>query len=293
MERIAENVYIEKKYDGVNVGAILTTQGIIAVDVPSYPRQARDWAMRLRSLSPRPLLFTILTDYNGDRILNSRWLNAPIAAHQITADKIYKYGKHYPSHILESLTARHPLNGRNLSSTPVDKPAVSFTRQMSILKGNTDVVLTAAPGPTTGNLWVYLPRQKILFAGDTVTTDWHPLFLEGTSKQWLETLNRLQQWPERLHTIVSGRGGAVTDETIPLMQCYLHALRSRIQQHIHDYHCREEIAQYIPDLLDMFPLNGLPADWLRSQIKRSLDHVYDEIQLEKNKEEATPMQPEL
>ncbi len=31
MEKIAENVYIEIEYDGVNVGAILTTQGIIAV----------------------------------------------------------------------------------------------------------------------------------------------------------------------------------------------------------------------------------------------------------------------
>ncbi len=293
MEKIAENVYIEKEYDGVNVGAIRTTQGIIAVDVPSYPQQARDWARRLRSLTPRPLLFIILTDYNGDRIVNSRWLNAPIIAHQITAEKIYKYDKRYPAYMLESLAARHPLDGRHLSSTPVEKPAVSFTRQMSSLKGNTDVVLTAAPGPTAGNLWVYLPRQKILFAGDTITTDWHPLLLEGTSKQWLKTLNRLQQWPEHLHTIVSGRGGTVTDETISIMQRYLHTLRSHIQQHIYAYRRREEIAQYIPELLEMFPLNGVPADWLRSQVRRSLDHVYDEIQLEKNKEEVTPIQSEL
>ena len=53
MREIAENVFIETEYDGVNVGAVRTRRGIIAIDVPSYPRQARDWAMRLHTFTPR------------------------------------------------------------------------------------------------------------------------------------------------------------------------------------------------------------------------------------------------
>ncbi|HFQ94131.1 MAG TPA: hypothetical protein ENK32_08995, partial [Anaerolineae bacterium] len=76
MEQIANNIYVETNYEGVNVGAIVTPKGVIAIDAPSYTRQARDWAMRLNALHPKGIQYTILTDWHGDRILNTRWLNA-------------------------------------------------------------------------------------------------------------------------------------------------------------------------------------------------------------------------
>lgn len=76
-ERTGKNIFVETHYAGVNVGAILTYKGLIAVDVPTFPREARDWAIRLHRLNQYPLQFVILTDYSGDRTLNTRWLSAP------------------------------------------------------------------------------------------------------------------------------------------------------------------------------------------------------------------------
>lgn len=279
MEQIAENVYIETTYEGVNVGAVITSQGIIAIDAPTYPRQARDWAMRLQTISPRPVIFTILTDYHSDRVLNARWLNAPIIAHQVTAEKLAGYDKRYPSHLLENMAARNPYRSRELSSGAVEKAAINFTHSFHLHKGGVHLLLLAAPGPTSGNLWVYLPAKGILFAGDTLTTGQHPLLLEPISYQWLSTLQRLDGWAETLHTIVPGRGSVQVNPNSAPIRAYLLRMQERVRIHVAEGKTREDTAVYIPEFLELFPVGNLPRDWLRQQIKCSLDHIYDEIQL--------------
>lgn len=280
MEQIAANIYVETGYEGVNTGAILTRQGIIAIDVPSYPRQARDWSMRLHTLSHKPLQHLILTDANGDRILNTRWINAPIIAHQATAVKLISYDKRYPVSMMESLASRNPARSRELSNNQVEKPAVSFSHTLRILKGEVEILLLSAPGPTWGNLWVYLPHQGVLFAGDTLIPNYPPLLADQCSQQWLDTLHRLENWSQAIYTIVPGRGPLTNLDAIPPMRRYLEELRQRIRTHIEEGRPREKTAVYVSEFMAMFPPNGLPPDWLSRQIACSLAHVYDEIQLE-------------
>ncbi|HRQ41163.1 MAG TPA: MBL fold metallo-hydrolase [Chloroflexota bacterium] len=279
MEQIAENIYIETAYEGVNVGAVITGQGIIAIDAPTYPRQARDWAMRLQTLSPRPVIFTILTDYHSDRILNARWLNAPIITHRVTAEKLDNYIKRYPANLLENMAARNPYRSREAMSGTVEKAAVSFTKSFHLHNGGVHLQLLAAPGPTSGNLWVHLPAKGILFTGDTFTTGQHPLLLEPVSHQWLQTLQRLDNWPHTLHAIVPGRGDLQTENSTAPICNYLQQMQAQVKSHVMEGKTREETAVYIPEFLELFPTDNLPLDWLRQQIKCSLDHIYDEIQL--------------
>ncbi|WP_420631921.1 MBL fold metallo-hydrolase [Candidatus Leptofilum sp.] len=279
MQEIAENVFIETEYDGVNVGAIRTRRGIIAIDVPSYPRQARDWAMRLHALSPRSVQYTILTDYHGDRILNARWLNAPVIAHEATANKLRSYDKRYPQLLLESLSSRNPEFGRELSQSPVEHASLSFTKFMQLWKGGTQVQLIATPGPTTGSIAVYLPKSGVLFAGDCVVADMPPLLVEADTAVWLQTINHLQNWPDPIHHIVPGRGKLCDLAGLTAVANYIEAMRQRLQNHIINQLPREEIYSYQADFLSQFLNPPLPVEWLKKQVKYSLDHVYDEIQL--------------
>ena len=279
MQEIADNVFIETEYDGVNVGAVQTRRGIVAIDVPSYPRLARDWAMRLHTLTPRTVQYTILTDYDGDRILNARWLNAPIIAHEATADKLRSYDKRYPQHLLESLTSRNPEQGRELSQSPVEHARMSFTNQMQVWKGNVEIQLIALPGPTSGNIGVYLPDMGVFFTGDTVVTDMPPLLREANTAVWLETLNTLQNWPHPIHHIVPGRGKPCSLEGVTAVSRYIQTMRKRIQEHIDAQRPREELHSHFMEFMNRYPNSSVPADWLKKQIKLSLDRVYDEIQL--------------
>jgi cyclase len=279
MQEIAENVFIETEYEGVNVGAIRTRRGIIAIDVPSYPRQARDWAMRLHTLTPRSVQYVILTDYHGDRILNARWLNAPIIAHEATADKLSSYDKRYPQPLLESLASRNPDLGRELSQSPVEHASLSFTNLMQMWKGGCEFQLFATPGPTAGSIGVYLPGSGMMFTGDAVVTNMPPLLHEADTAAWLQTINQLQNWPGRIHHIVPGRGEPCHLEELTAVANYIQTMRQRIQNHIAEQRPREEIHSYLLEFLNRYPSPSLPVDWLKKQIKFSLDRVYDEIQL--------------
>jgi glyoxylase-like metal-dependent hydrolase (beta-lactamase superfamily II) len=279
MQEIAENVFIETDYDGINVGAVRTRRGLIAIDVPSYPRQARDWAMRLHALTPRSVHYTILTDYHGDRILNARWLNAPVIAHEATADRLRGYDKRYPQILLESLASRNPEFGRELSQSPVEHASMSFTKLMQLWKGGSEIQLFATPGPTAGSIGVYLPSTGVMFTGDCVVTDMPPLLAEADTAVWLQTIQQIQNWPQPIHHIVPGRGKPCSLEALTAVADYIQTMRQRLQTHIAEQRPRDEIHSYLSDFLNQYANPPFPYEWLKKQVKLSLDHVYDEIQL--------------
>jgi glyoxylase-like metal-dependent hydrolase (beta-lactamase superfamily II) len=277
MQQVANGIYVETGYEGVTVGAIVRENGIICIDAPTYPRDARHWAMRVRQLSPAPIQYVILTDHHGDRIMNTRWLDAPIISQQQAAEKLMGYDKRYPQPLLDSLLWRNPEQGRELSSAPVDKAAISFSRELSLVQNGLTLTIHHAPGPTSSNVWVILPEAGVLFSGDSVVMDCHPLLAEANSGRWLESLQELQQWIDAGYTIVPGRGRLCGPEAARCIAEYIARVRSCIENHYRQERPREELTNYVSDLLAMFPLDGLPRDWVQRQVRLGLDRVYDEI----------------
>ncbi len=280
MNELAKNIFVETNYTGVNVGAILTYKGPIAIDVPTFPRDARDWAMRLHRLNQYPLQFVILTDYSGDRTLNTRWLSAPTITHEQTAVRLNSYDKRYPLSFSESLNARYPDRGREFNNTPVERPAISFEQKLALFKGSREICLIAAPGPTTGNIWVYVPDTAVLFTGDTLVVNAHPLLNDGSCQQWLASLDRLADWPEPLNAIVPGRGPVCSQSAIQPVRDFLRQMQDRARQHWQHQQPREDLARYVSEFASQFPPGDLPVDWVKRQIKQSLERVYDEIKLD-------------
>ena len=283
MEEVAKQVYVETAYDGVNVGAMVTPTGVICIDVPSYARDARDWAARMHRLSPYPVLNIILTDSNGDRVLNTRWLNAPIIMQQNSAAVLAGYDKRFPPHLLESLSARNPHRGRELSTGPVEHPTMSFSGEMVMFRHGQQIVFKSAPGPNPGTAWIILPERGVIFAGDSLMAGTHPLLATTTCKTWIETLEALRPYT-RTHTIVPGRGPVLQpgsddgEKAIDSSIDYLQTMRERVVEHIRSDLPSESIVTHIPEFMAKFPLGTLPADWMRQQIKISLGNLYDEVQ---------------
>lgn len=290
MEEVAKQVYIETAYDGVNVGALVTPTGVLCVDVPSYARDARDWAARMHRLSPYPVQQIVLTDSHGDRILNTRWLNAPIAMHSEAAKVLRSFDKRFPQHLLESLSARNPHRGRELSTGPVEHATTNFSGEIVMFRHGQQIVMKAAPGPLKGSAWVILPDRGVLFAGDTLVVDTHPIVGNRTSEAWLTTLAELRKMVKS-HTVLTGRGpvlfagSAESTRAIDAVENYLRDMRARIEAHVEAGRSREAIVTYIPEFFGRFPLQTLPADWVRQQIKLSLGNVYDEVQSTSNEDD--------
>ena len=61
MEQVAPNIYAETKYESGNVGFIITDAGLVCVDVPMLPSDARDWRLQIAQVTRKPIITLIQT----------------------------------------------------------------------------------------------------------------------------------------------------------------------------------------------------------------------------------------
>lgn len=277
MEQITKGVYVETAYAGVNVGVIVTPKGLVCIDVPSYPKDARTWATRLHQLSPYPIQYIILTDYHGDRILNSRWLNAPIIAHQRVAEKLNSYDKRYPQPLIDSLIARNSDCGRELINNPVERPMVTFSDDLTLYVGEQMIHLRHVAGPTDGSVWIHLSKCGILFTGDSVVVNEHPFLNDANSVGWLAELKGLLGPAYEVDKLVPGRGPVSNKKAIEPIITYLETMHECIWHHLQRRAGRETLSQYIPTLWPLFPAGNWPREWLEKMIRQGLEHTYDQL----------------
>ena len=277
MEEIAKNIFIEVNYDEVNVGAIVTPSGVFCIDVPSYARDARDWAARMHRLSPYPVQGIFLTDASGDRILNTRWLNAPIIMHQNAAQQLNSFDKKYPQHLIDSLVIRNPHRGRELNNGQAERSTINFSGETVMYKYGHEFVLRRAGGPSAGNAWIVLPEKKVLFCGDTLMVGTYPHLLSKTSRRWIESLEELKTL-FGTYTIVPGRGSAATPSAADAQIAYLTRMWETVVDYVKTGQPREGLSKLIKEFNGAYPASMHPADWTKQAIHTSLENVYDEVQ---------------
>ena len=112
-------------------------------------------------------------------------------------------------------------------------PTLTFTDHLDIDIGNREVqVKHLGRGNTPGDAIVYLPKEKILVAGDLLV---HPIpyTYDGYPAEWIETLQKMAQLDAQ--TIVPGHGPVLHDKTYlylvtDLFKSALEQVRARIRQ---------------------------------------------------------------
>jgi glyoxylase-like metal-dependent hydrolase (beta-lactamase superfamily II) len=233
----------------------------------------------LHQIDPRPIYFVILTNAHGDRLLNLRWLNARIIAHQHTATRLASYDKRYPQAMLDSLILRRPESSRDLSNGPVERADISFDKVLCLTSHGVDLELRHMPGPDPGNICVQLPGKSVAFCGDALIGGLHPLLARADLNAWLETLARLQQPPYDDMTLIPGRGAKATQtqEDIELLKAFLYDVQEEIQSLHQAQRPRGDVSSLVVKFLPRFQVNLLPREWVQAQLRAGLEHVYDAL----------------
>ena len=289
MQQLAEGIYVETGYDGVNVGAIVTRRSIACIDFPSYPRDARHWAMRLRQISPAPVQFLALLDGSGDRLLNTRWVNARIIAQRTTGERINGFEKRYPQAMLESLVERNPQAGKELTGSPVQRCDFTFTVDLSLFRDGREVRLSHAPGPDAGSAWAYLPEQDVLFSGDLVTNGMPPPLHGADFAAWLNSLRQLRERFANVRVVVPGRGEIGDATLITRMIAYVERFPALAQEQL-ALGARDALPNHVAELLNVFPTAEIPMGWARQQVRLGLDRAYQALQ---QVDESVPVTTDL
>ncbi|MEO5576881.1 MAG: MBL fold metallo-hydrolase [Gaiellaceae bacterium] len=230
LEELADGVYAYTAEGDPNVGAIVGPEFVVAVDARSTPAHARVWLEELRRITDLPVRYLVLTHYHAVRALGAAAFQAEVVvAHEHTRRWIAERG----SDDFESELRRFPRLFRDVESVPgLTVPSLTFSRALSIFLGDREVQLRwLGRGHTEGDAVVWLPGERVLFAGDLVEAGAAPYMGDAFVLDWAgPTLDALEQLGAE--TIVPGRGpaarGGAAAEAITSTRAFLARLRDEV-----------------------------------------------------------------
>jgi glyoxylase-like metal-dependent hydrolase (beta-lactamase superfamily II) len=169
LEILADGVYALTAEGDPNVGAIEAEDFVVAFEARATPKAANDWLEQLREHTDKPVKYLVLSHYHAVRVLGASAFNAEsIIAHENTRLLIEERGKED----WDSEFGRMPRLFREPEGIPgLTHPDIVFNDRLEIPLGGDrgDLVLQyCGRGHTAGDICAWLPKHKILFAGDLV-----------------------------------------------------------------------------------------------------------------------------
>jgi cyclase len=287
MDKLTPQVFVESGYRGCTVGAIVTPLGIVCVDTPLLPADARRWRARLAELSSQPIVYTIYTDGHRDRVLGQQWLGGQVVAHEATWEKLRSYGDAMRQQVIEFLTHHGtPEAAEELSrhlQLGLPQLTVSNGGALTLHLGKPKIVVRPVGGATPGSLWVELPDQNVVFAGDVVTQSTHPFMSEANTMVWLERLAELREPNYFATKIVPGRGGGYKRADTQKAIHYLADMRARVRQIMTERRGKFEAPELVPEFLNRFPIPDDEHERVQRRVRTGLERVYEELKAEKRR----------
>ena len=222
LEELAPGVVAFTAEGDPNVGAVIGPDSVLAVDARATPTAAREWLGALRALTDLPIRYLVLTHYHAVRVLGASAFAADsVVAHEGSRRWILERGEAD----FESETRRFPRLFRDVDSIPgLTHPNVAFTDRLTLLLGEREVqLLHVGRGHTAGDAAVWLPEERVLFAGDLVEARAAPYTGDAFIEEWsTTTLDRVEALGAQ--AIVPGRGPAAGPEAIAETREYLRML---------------------------------------------------------------------
>ncbi len=219
MQEIIKNIQIEDQLPGVTLGVIITQRGLIQIDAPPSPEDARSWRAALMNLGGGMERVLINLDAHPDRTLGARAMDCTVIAHEKTANTFRTRPSTFKAQGEETGADWESIAG--LGSVRWAPPEISFLDQMTLHWSDSPVVLEHHAGPSDGSIWVRLPEEKIVFIGDAVLKNQPPFLAGANLKAWLTSLELLLEAPYKGYTIISSRGGIMTTAAIKSQHDFL------------------------------------------------------------------------
>jgi cyclase len=222
---VADGVYaaIAKPAYKVNCNAaiIFLDDAVLVVDTHSKPSAARALIEQIKKLTPKPVKFVVNTHfhwdhYQGNEAYPSSWpAGVEIISSEATRTSIEQRGiprvKHeivtMPAQIEQLKADRQKVSTpeqrasiqkditeceaylAELKSMQITLPTMTFDRSLILhRKSRTVELLWLGRAHTDGDVFVFLPKEKVLVTGDTLH-GWTPYMGDSYPYDWIKTLD--------------------------------------------------------------------------------------------------------
>jgi cyclase len=226
---LADGVYaaIAKPAYKVNCNAAIIFLGdsVLVVDTHSKPSAARALIEQIKKITDKPVRYVVNTHfhwdhYQGNQAYPSSWpLGVEIISSAATRENIEQRGIPRVKHEIATMPAQIETLKADLAkaSDPKQKeqiqsnlrqaedylselksmqftlPTMTFDRSLILYRKNRTVeILWLGNAHTNGDVWVFLPKEKILICGDALH-GWTPFMGDSYPYDWIKTLDAAEK----------------------------------------------------------------------------------------------------
>ncbi|GEM_PF-225026 len=210
--KVKDGIYVV--YELANAGVIIADEGVAVIDTTTSPASAKRVVNEIRKITDKPILYAINTHYHGDHNYGNvvfKELGATIVGSNKTVELMRTREKR--------VKAFYESRALPMANMVVLPPDMTFDEELELRLGDKTLHLKFyGEGETDDAVAVYIPEEKVLFAGDTVIPFGFPIFgmpvmNEGlrAEGQWIRTLENLEALD--IDIVVPGHG-RITDKSV-------------------------------------------------------------------------------
>ena len=243
-----------------NLSFVITDEGVLVVNAGDNYLLAEALHTEIRKLTDKPVRYVVLENGQGHAMLGTDYWQkhgAKVIAHVDAAQEIKKHGKQ----VLENMYDRLQDKGMN---TVLSKPDETFTKEKIIEMGGVRFeIKRLGPAHSPGDISVWLPKQKVMIAGDVA---FHqrllPIFEYTNTAAWLETWKIFESFKPKI--IIPGHGVATDLATTTRdTRDYLLFLRENVAKILEEggelqsaYNINQEKYKYLHTYRELSKLNA-------------------------------------
>jgi cyclase len=200
-----------------NAGLLIGPDGAAVIDTAATEARARRLRAALADLTPVPPRILVNTHFHGDHTFGNSVMSdsgTVIVAHELARQEMRTAGL--------GLTSLWP--GVEWGAVDVRLPELTFRDRVTLRLGDLAAeAIFVGPAHTITDAVVWLPEERVLFAGDVVMPGCTPFVLMGSVSGSLRAIAALRALAPRV--VVGGHGPVSGPEALDDTEGYLRWLR--------------------------------------------------------------------
>ena len=211
MQKVTERTFANTTGVGRgNFGAISLPNYAVAIDTSMYPYVAEEFRTYIERTTETPVTKLILTHYHSDHVFGNQIFNdCQIISSRAMATRMREVAvSQWTRKKLEEAAKMRPNSyGKlDIDRLRITFPTEVFDRSFVLTDEGFEIVVKKVGGHTAGSAYIYLPDERVLFAGDTIFAQTFPWGGDPTADpdEWIAVLKEFQQMD--IEKIVPGHG---------------------------------------------------------------------------------------
>jgi glyoxylase-like metal-dependent hydrolase (beta-lactamase superfamily II) len=258
--KLAENAYAEiVSPDGnavSNSGFVVLEDSVLVYDAHFTPEGGHALVSRIRSVTPKPIRYLVLSHFHPDhthgsqafgevrQIISSAAARRDMLHRDLPAMRRATAGAESQiQHIQRELAAtrdevrkeqiRKTLRSRQeflerMSRLNIQAPVVAVEDSLVLMdRGKRIEIVSTGAGHTDGDLILFLPSSKVVFAGDVFFNSALPNTQDASILSWIKSLGELLKL--NADTFVPGHGPVGGKDDVRRFLSYLEELKSMVE----------------------------------------------------------------